>query len=74
MEVLLIDAIIFAECSFRVIPKTFNIIDVILTASKFFGVTNFKIFKFACIQYVVTSVAININKAVRFNIMLDYRH
>ena len=48
MEVLLIDPIIFSECSFRLIPKVLNAIDVIVfTASKLFRVIDSEMFKLA---------------------------
>ena len=48
MEVLLIDSIILSECSFGLIPKVLNAIDVIvLTASKLFRVIDSEMFKLA---------------------------
>ena len=65
MEVLFINSIIFSECSFRLIPKVLNAIDVIVfTASELFRVIDSEMFEFAHIQCIVTSITIRINKAV----------
>ena len=75
MEVLLIDTIILSECSFRLVPKVLNAIDVIvLTASKLFRMIDSGMFKLAHIHCIVTSIAIRINKAVRLDVTLDNRH
>ena len=75
MKVLLIDPIIFSECSFRLVPKVLNAIYVIVfTANKLFRVIDSGMFEFAHIQCIVTSIAILINKAVRLDFMFDNRH
>ncbi|KTF07485.1 hypothetical protein MGSAQ_001015 [marine sediment metagenome] len=75
MEVLLIDSIILSECSFRLIPKVLNAIDVIVfTANKLYRVIDSEMFKLAHIQCIVTSIAIRINKAVRLDVTLNGRH
>ena len=75
MEVLLINAIIFSECSFRLIPEVLNTIDVIVfTTSKHFRMIDSEVFKLAHIQGIVTSIAISINKAVRLDFTLDDGH
>lgn len=75
MEVLLIDPIIFSECSFRLVPKVLNAIDVIVfTASELFSVIDSEMFKLAHIQCIVTLITIRINKAVRLDFTLDNRH
>lgn len=75
MEVPLIDPIIFSECSFRLVPKVLNAIDVIaFTASELFKVIDSEMFEFAHIQCIITSIAIRINKAVRLDFKLDDRH
>lgn len=75
MEVLFINPIIFSECSFRLVPKVLNAIDVIVfTASELFRVIDPEMFKLAHIQCIVTSITISINKAVRLDFTLDDRH
>jgi hypothetical protein len=75
MEMLLIDPIMFSECSFRLIPKVLNAIDVIaFTASKLFKVIDSEVFKLAHIQCMVNSITISINKAVRLDFTLDNGH
>ena len=75
MEVLLIDPIIFSECSFRLVPKVLNAIDVIVfTASELFRVIDSEMFKLAHIRCIVTSITIRINKAIRLDFTLNNRY
>ena len=63
MEVFLINPIILSECSFRLIPKVLNAIDVIVfTASELYRVIDSEMFKLAHIHCIVTSIAIRIKK------------
>ena len=69
-----IDSVVFAQDAFRLIPKVFNAVNVVLAVCKFLGMVDAVMDKTAHIQLVVAAQTTGINNTVRHDFLFDHRH